>query len=183
MHTLSRRTFDSWEAAKIACDAIAKEAGYALAIHLKKPNKDKPTYVFLRCSKGRAYVANASVADTPADKRRKTDTQMTRCPFRVALLFDKDRRLWTVRPAGGDHNHTMTASAMTHRKYRAETMRKHEEAIVRLYNDGVKPGNIVSRLRNDVSDPDLAGIDAKIIHNTLARHRTKELAAGRTPLQ
>ena len=53
MESLFREKFTSLDAAHSACDQVARNAGFALAIRNKKPNAKDPRYVLLRCSQGR----------------------------------------------------------------------------------------------------------------------------------
>ncbi|KAM4062957.1 hypothetical protein HRG_010479 [Hirsutella rhossiliensis] len=173
MESLFGRNFPSLEAAREACDAIAREQGFALSVAAKKPNAASPTYVHLRCSKGRKYVdyGNEAIA-----KRRKTSTQMTECPYRLALKLDQGRGSWLVScPSGPAHNHPFI-DAMAQAKYRAEVVSKYRCEIVEMNNNGMRPAVIAAQLRGrSHQDPGLAGITATQIHNALARHRRDEL--------
>ncbi|KJZ67948.1 hypothetical protein HIM_12662 [Hirsutella minnesotensis 3608] len=70
---------------------------------------------------------------------------------------------------------------MAHAKYRAEVIQKHKDDIVELFNNGIRPVDIVRQIRSRAPE-DSEAIAVSQIHNALARHRRDELA-GRTPLQ
>ncbi|PHH71002.1 hypothetical protein CDD80_5604 [Ophiocordyceps camponoti-rufipedis] len=116
MDSLARRTFVCWEAAN-----IAKDAGFALAIQVKKPNKDNPT--------------------------SSTDTQMTACPFRVDLWFDKDRDVWTVKPVRSGH-HPRPLSQISDVSGSSGFSRLHEAELRRctskIAGSAPKPGTRVA---------------------------------------
>ena len=130
MESLFSRTYPSLSAAQADCDAIAKAQGFALTVGKKKPNAANPTYVHLRCSKGRKYVdyGNEAIA-----KRRKTSTQMTECPYRLILKLDQLEGVWLVSCSSEGHNHPFI-EVMAQAKYKAEVVSQYLPEIIRLYN-------------------------------------------------
>ena len=185
MESLFQETFTSLNAAQHACDQVARNEGFALAIRNKKPNALKPRYVLLRCSQGRkpptTHEDDESYNKNRDEKRRRTTTQMKDCPFRVTLKFDQVSSCWTVSctPESSSHNHEF-APPMAHRKYRIEVVAKYKNEIVTRYNNGTRPMFIAAQLREQAEkDPDLSSITNKQVHNALSIHRSNELN-GRT---
>ncbi|EQK98975.1 hypothetical protein G6O67_008730 [Ophiocordyceps sinensis] len=177
MESLYNTKFTSYQAAQAACDAIARTQGFALAIRTKKPNAADPSYIHFRCSKGGRFVgiSDEVIANSNA-KRRKTNTQMTECPYRLIMKLDRGIGTWSVSsaPAGSAHNHPFVAP-MDHAKYRGEAISRYLDEIVQMYNSGTRPVHIAEQLRGrSHQDPDLEGITATQIHNALARHRRDE---------
>ncbi|EQL03640.1 hypothetical protein OCS_00644 [Ophiocordyceps sinensis CO18] len=174
MESLLKRTFPTFQEAQAACNELARTDGYALAVASKKPNAASPSYIYLRCSKGRKYVdcGNEAIA-----KRRKTSTQMTRCPFGLVLKLNRLRTAWSVsRASTNAHNHPFI-EPMAHAKYKGEVIAKYSSEIIQLHNSGLRPVLITEQLRaRSHEDPDLAAITAKQVHNAIARHRQQELA-------
>ncbi|KAM4058813.1 hypothetical protein HRG_008297 [Hirsutella rhossiliensis] len=173
MESLLNRTFPSFQAAQAACDTVARTNGYALSVAAKKPNAAEPSYVYLRCSKGRKYVdrGNEAIAN-----RRKSSTQMTACPFRLILKLDRLQISWAVSCPRDSHNHPFIEE-MAHAKYKGEVISTHLHEIIQLYNNGLRPVSITAHLRaRSQEDPALAGVTAKQINNALARHRRDQLA-------
>ena len=187
MESLFKEKFTSLDAAHSACDQVARNAGFALAIRNKKPNAKDPRYVLLRCSQGRKPLTthdDDEVRDEDRDKKRcRSTTQMKDCPFRVILKLDELSGCWVVSctPESSSHNHK-SAPPMAHRKYRGEVVAKYKNEIVERYNNGTRPLFIATQLREKANDPDLASITNVQVHNALCRHRRDELN-GRTPIQ
>lgn len=180
MESLLNLTFSSLVEAQAACDNAARSQGFALAIATKKPNATEPSYVCLRCSKGRKYTSRGNEAIA---KRRKTSTQMTECPFRLILKLNKIQQAWSITQSSTlSHNHLFT-EPMAHTKYSRELLLRYQSQIISKYNSNIRPGVILTQLRGDKDqDPNLQGVTAQQIYNIIAEHRRKELA-GRTPLQ
>lgn len=180
MESLRSRSFASWEEAQEACDALARAQGFALVVATKKPSAAAPSYVYLRCSKGRKYVDRGG--QQAADRRRRSSSQMTQCPFRLVVKLHELRRAWSVSfPAGHAHNHPFV-EPMAHAKYKREAIAKYASEIVGLHKDGLRPGLITAQLRSRSlqEDPNVQAITPKQVRNMLAKHRQEELA---TPIR
>ncbi|KJZ72072.1 hypothetical protein HIM_08527 [Hirsutella minnesotensis 3608] len=184
MDAIFSRQFESREAAKAACSAVAKQEGFALAIRNKKPpGSDNPTYLLLRCSKGGAYRDQRNETVHESKRRNNTHSLKSECPFQINIKL-KHEGPWAVAPSrsSGPHNHPFTPAA-THSKYLAELIAAHRDQIIHFYNCGLRPFLIASHLRGlSQDDPDLAGISSQHIRNALALYRAEELA-GRTPIE
>ncbi|UNI21344.1 hypothetical protein JDV02_007342 [Purpureocillium takamizusanense] len=165
--------FSTLEEARAALDEMAKGQGWALAQRTRKLDpQGQVRYLILRCSKGREYRQNPTVASTHETKRRhRVSTQRTGCKVTVTLTFKKDTQKWvTAMPNGDEHNHALLP-AQAHTKYRIEGLNALRDRIVSLYNAGVKPTSIATQLRGEAKpDEALAGISSQDVRNVLARH-------------
>ncbi|PHH70878.1 hypothetical protein CDD82_6869 [Ophiocordyceps australis] len=182
MEAVLAKEYASFEAARDAIYAAAKEQGVALAIHSRWPNKDNATRVTLRCSKGRKY------RDQRLKDERSTTTQMTECGYRIIVkselqltATDPTCRVWYAIESGTKtHNHEFTPSH-THLLYRRENLEAHRENIVNLYNSGIRPFEIAAQLgANDGNGEGNAGITKMQVYNALAHHRQRE-PSGHAP--
>ncbi|KAH7132866.1 hypothetical protein EDB81DRAFT_591817, partial [Dactylonectria macrodidyma] len=150
--------------------------------YTKKPNSTNPRRAVYRCCKGRKY-ASQSAAGVHVTKKRKTSTQMTDCPYKIAarLVTRPGSAVWVVEGVNGDkaseHNHPFSAPAAFSR-YRKEAIMKLKDSIISRWNTGTQPMRILSELQTH-SDPDVQATTRHDLRNLLNRHRCEQLA-GRT---
>ncbi|KAF4447838.1 hypothetical protein F53441_8676 [Fusarium austroafricanum] len=148
----------------------------------KKSNADDPRKVIYRCSKGRKFNSQAR-SSTHASRRRKTSTQMTGCPFRLAAVR-RDDGPWVVRPVEGvnrdQHNHESLDPA-AYSKYRKYGIMKLRADIINAWNTGTRPHQILPQLRADPNS-DVNNITRHDLNNLLRQRRREELA-DRTLIQ
>jgi hypothetical protein len=166
--------------------AAAREYGYSngfdLAVHERYPRGGgEPTRVTLRCSKGRNKAAKET--DTHESKRRNTSSQMTACPYRIALKR-RASGVWMIEKILGrdrneaKHNHEfLPATAFS--SFRQKSLVDYREKIITMWKAGIKPRQIITSLQEEGGDPDFSYQD---LQNLLHSMRREELA-GRTPIQ
>ncbi|KJZ70655.1 hypothetical protein HIM_09975 [Hirsutella minnesotensis 3608] len=121
MDAIFSRQFESREAAKAACSAVAKQEGFALAIRNKKPpGSDNPTYLLLRCSKGGAYRDQRNETVHESKRRNNTHSLKSECPFQINIKL-KHEGPWAVAPSrsSGPHNHPFTMDFIFQAAYKA----------------------------------------------------------------
>lgn len=111
MDPLFGEQFSDVESARTRLNDLVKELGFSLNLHKYRPNKATATTIILSCSKGWNY-SSAADPSTHASKRRKTSSQRTGCPFRIALslqLGPEGKGIWVIRRVDRDganaHNH------------------------------------------------------------------------------
>jgi hypothetical protein len=174
MEALSGLQFDDAESARDRVNETAKRLGFSLVIHKYKPNKLSAHTIILRCSKGRVS-SSAADPSTHETKRRKTSTQKTGCPFRIALglqLGPQGKGIWVIRRVDNDnaltHNHEfLDPSAFS--RYRAYGIRKRENKITEMSKLGIRPQQILIALRSD-DDPDVRMVSRTDLYNFLRKN-------------
>lgn len=189
MKSLFGCKFPSLAAAEAEVHSAAKAAGYSLVVQTKKPNAAAPYRVVFRCCKGRKFASQSSPG-THVTKKRKTSTQMTDCPFRLAIRLQRGGGTtgggdsWVVecvnRFNGSAHNHP-PAEAAAFSRYRKEAIMKLKDDIITRWNTGTPPIRILSELQTH-PNPDVQATTRHDLRNLLNRHREEQLA-GRTPLR
>lgn len=139
---LEDRQFPSFEAARDAIDEVAKQVGFSLVIKDKKPNAANPRRVTLRCAKGRPRTSQANEA-IHESKRRKTSTQMTACPFQLAVRLGlKGTWKLEVVETPKEHNHDLLPPEAFSR-YRAQAIKERKEKIISMWNNSIRPFQIL----------------------------------------
>ena len=165
----------------------ANKNGYDLVISRQNPNSRNPSYISLRCSKGRTYKADKRCVNTEESKRRQGSTQMCGCPALIAARKRQDG-LWVVEACPGSkqspvdhskHNHEAVESPSVFPAVRQQLLQAQKAEILRLWNSGIRPTKILTSLR---ADSQLLGIRRSDILNLIAKHRSEELR-GRTPIE
>ncbi|KAM4055563.1 MULE transposase [Hirsutella rhossiliensis] len=185
MESPFRRKFETWQIAKAALDATGHANGYSWAFKEKLPSRmpeDRLTKVVLRCSRGR----KAKIIKAPgvAEKdRREGGTQMCACPYRITITLGDDD-LWSVSRGPRPHNHDPAKSSAVFSRNRRQALENRLDDIVRRWNDGNRPGKILSSWRN--SEPnlpeDIKYATQQDIRNVLNRYQASVLS-GRSELQ
>ncbi|KAH7114835.1 hypothetical protein EDB81DRAFT_626985, partial [Dactylonectria macrodidyma] len=174
MESLCKTTYSSFREADEAVHAAARATGQSLAVDKKKPNAANPRKVIYRCSKGRKFNSQAR-SSTHTSRRRKTSTQMTGCPFRLAAVR-RDDSPWVVRPVEGvntdQHNHESLDPA-TYPKYRKYGIMKRRAGIINAWNAGTRPHQILAQLRAD-PDSNVNIVTRHDLNNLLRQHRREE---------
>ncbi|KAL2754918.1 hypothetical protein ACRALDRAFT_1064678 [Sodiomyces alcalophilus JCM 7366] len=182
---IPRQIFASKEQGHEALIAHAYSNGYSLTKHQQYPRGGDPTRVTYRCAKGRSYTQRET--QTHESKRRRTASQMTGCPFKLNLRRRDSG--WVVEyiiQHGGRplvaHNHGwIQASAFP--KFRTQGIAAYKDEIVSMRNSGMRPREIMTRLRNPESpDRQPIAVTTYDIMNLLARYCRDELG-GKTPVQ
>lgn len=186
MQKIFKSEFPTFSAAEAELHSAAKAAGFNLLVMTKKPNATAPRRAVFRCCKGRKY-ASQSAEGVHVTKKRKTRTQMTECPFKIALKLVRGSsggEVWVVDGVKGDncsqHNHIFSPPEAFSR-YRRETLMKLTDTIITRWNTGTRPMRILSELQSD-PDPIVQATTRHDLRNLLNKHRAEQLA-GRTPLQ
>ncbi len=149
----------------------AANNGYAIVVRSSEQNR-----VVLKCDRGGAYRNRRNLAES--DRRRKTGSTLTNCPFRAVGKMVAALNAWQLSVSVPEHNHEASISRAAH----ASLRRLNEEAsrqLVSLTASHVVPRTIEAILRQ--SDQGEA-IIRKDIYN--ARQRIRNIALnGRTPIQ
>ncbi|KAL7919547.1 hypothetical protein ACQKWADRAFT_329589 [Trichoderma austrokoningii] len=155
METLYGREFDSVDEAKVVIDATAMPLGFSLVKQRVRPNS-----IELCCSKGRKYSSEASSA-IPNDQQRATSSQKTNCPC------------WIIRRTRNDsannHNHDFLPLG-AYSVYRIKAILKRRDDIIHLYNAGMRPTQILTKIQLEDAEH-VKGLTRFDIYNTIRRHR------------
>lgn len=178
MEILYGREFDSVDEAKVVIDATAMALGFSLVKQRVRPNS-----IELCCSKGRKYSSEASSA-IPDDERRASSSQKTDCPYRLVIGRKNALSCWIIRRTRNDsanvHNHGFLPPG-AHSVYRNKAILKRKDDIIRLYNAGIRPTQILTKIQLEDAE-DVKGLTRYDVYNTIRRHRHEELA-GRTEME
>lgn len=185
MKHLIKCEFPSFAAAEAELHSAAKAEGFSLAVMTKKPNAAAPRRAVFRCCKGRKY-ASQSAEGVHVTKKRKTSTQMTECPFKIALKLLRGsggREVWVVEGVRNDnsfeYNHTFSPPEVFSR-YHREALMKLTNTINTCWNTGTQPMRILSELQTN-ADPIVQATTRYDLRNLLNKYRAEQLA-GCTPL-
>lgn len=136
MKSLFGCEFPSLAAVEAEVHSAAKAAGYRLVVQTKKPNAAAPRRVVFHYCKGRKFASQSSLG-TYVTKKRKTSTQMTDYPFRLAIRLQRGGGTtgggdsWVVecvnRDNGSAYNHPPAEAAAFSRHNLRNLLNRHRE--------------------------------------------------------
>ncbi|KAH8659389.1 hypothetical protein BGZ61DRAFT_171945 [Ilyonectria robusta] len=177
MQHIFKSEFPTFSAAETELHSAAKAAGFSLLVMTKKPNATAPRRAVFRCCKSRKY-ASQSAEGVHVTKKRKTRTQMTECPFKIALKLMRGSgggEVWVVEGVKGDncaqHNHIFSPP-QTFSHYRRNTLLKLTDTIITRWNTGTRPMHILLELQSD-PDPVVRATTRHNLRNLLNKYRTE----------
>lgn len=177
------QSYETLTEAETALKAWAHSKLFDLVIHKKTPSAANCTKATYRCAKGRVR-RNQKQDDIDPSKRRKTDSKMTNCPFRINIKLSSRR--WRIDPirtkVGGNsstHNHEMAEGPEAFSSYRKANLERYQKKILTDWKAGTRPSQIIRNLRQD---GDVVDFDYHDLQNLLQRCRREELG-DRTPMQ
>ncbi|PFH62106.1 hypothetical protein XA68_15067 [Ophiocordyceps unilateralis] len=165
-----------------ACDDVARQQGFALAIHSKRP-----------CARSRSHFhlpplfRGAQVRQSPGRGRRRIQAPPYEDADDAVPLSSRHKvdlpRAWVVIGSSLARRRLIIMSfspATEHREYRNEVLAKHLDDIIKAYEGGLRPvlsaAQLQSRAEED-GEVELAAISIKDINNARARHRQQQLAS------
>lgn len=154
MQHIFKSEFPTFSAAETELHSAAKAAGFSLLIITKKPNATAPRRAVFCCYKGRKY-ASQSAEGMHVTKKRKTYTQMTEYPFKIALKLVRSSgggEVWVVEGVKGDncaqYNHIFLL-LQAFSRYHRDTLLKLTDTIITHWNTSTRLMYILSELQSN----------------------------------
>ena len=116
--------------------------------------------------------------------RRESNTQMCNCQARIRIkLAHGSLNFWFIESNGQPHNHEPAESPANFSSNRMEALGQRIDDIMRRWNEGERPGQILSAYRNQPNCPrEIYDASQQDLRNLISRYRLTELD-GRTELQ
>lgn len=164
--------YDSREELLRAAKDWAANNGYAITIARSNAKKG---VVYLQCDRGGSYRNRHHLEEN--QRRRKTGSRLTGCPFSAVGTSVQD--VWFLRVREKDHNHDPSAAPTAHPSLRRFDEGQMEE-IRQLSRVGAQPRTIVAALRGEGTN--ISSITARDVYNARVQIRAENLA-GKTPIQ
>ena len=163
------------------CKEHATANGYSFAVRNYYPNKKSCVRVELRCGKGRDYEPDDRFDETEKTKKRRGRTQMTSCPVRVACrIVDGKWKIGFKKQGHQEQQHNHQAGDVSvFAETRRQRIEPYKQEIIDLWNSGISPSQILTKLRQK---PELQCLQRWDVTNLLSKHTREELA-GRTPIE
>jgi len=173
--------FETWNDCLKYCKEHAAVNGYGLAVKNYYPNKQNCMRVELRCSKGRGYESDDRFEQTDRTRKRQGKTQMTSCPIQVACrIVDGKWKVGFKKHGHQEQQHNHPASDVSaFSEVRRQRIEPYKHEIIELWNNGISPAQILTRLHQK---PELECLQRWDITNLLSKHTRDELA-GKVPIE
>ena len=164
------------DSAFTAVQLHAKEHGYAITKHSKRPDR-----VVFACDRAGKYQSKGKDPAVDKSKQRKaTGSKKCECLMRVELRLDYTSGNWILQVLEGAHNHVASTHITAHSVHRNDALTAEVRAQIHaLSQSSLNPSQILTVLR--ISNPEIPLI-VKDISNAIQEARLTELS-GRTPIQ
>ena len=131
--------FDTRDELLMSAKDWAASQGYAIVIARSRLNR-----LWIKCDRGGTYENRRNITQEQR-KRKRGDSRLLGCPFRMLATVKKDGR-WRVETESAEHNHPPSEDLTSHPTLRRMTQSQLEK-VHEMFEAGRTPADTVEELK------------------------------------